>query len=182
MNAVADIAIVDVTKPSISAFTFKQMMKRGFFLQRQSLPLEAKIQISLQRIRQWYEHYDGEVYIALSGGKDSTVLADLVWSIYPDVPAVFSNTGLEYPEIVQFVKELKAEGKPIFIIRPKRTFRDVVLNDGFPLVSKKVAEMVQRLRRPAEEKNAATRTLYLTGIKRDGTFSKTPKSLISGDL
>lgn len=139
--------------------------------QRQSLPLDAKVMMSLQRIRQWYDHFDGEVYISFSGGKDSTVLANLVWSIYPDVPALFANTGLEYPEIVQFVKRLKSEGKPIVIIRPKRTFRDVVLNDGFPLVSKKVANMVRRVRNPTA-KNEATRNLYLTGYRQDGVFKK----------
>lgn len=143
--------------------------------QRQSLPLEAKVQMSKQRIRAWYEHWDGEVYISFSGGKDSTVLADLVWSIYPDVPALFSNTGLEYPEIVQFVKQRKADGRPIIITRPKRTFRDVVLSDGFPLVSKKVAEMVRRLRQPRTASNDATHNLYLTGIRRDGVFVRGSK-------
>ena len=42
--------------------------------------------------------------IGYSGGKDSTVLLHLVRSIYPDVPAVFVDTGLEYPEIREFVK------------------------------------------------------------------------------
>ena len=113
--------------------------------------LDVKKFLSIQRIVEWYEHWEGQVYIALSGGKDSTVLADLVWSVYPDVPAVFSNTGLEYPEIVQFVKKLRDTGRSVVIIKPKKTFRDVVLNDGFPLVSKKVSEMVSRFYNPSEK-------------------------------
>ena len=70
----------------------------------QSKPLEEKIQISLARIIEWYEHWDGKVYVSFSGGKDSTVLLDLVRRVYPDVPAVFSDTGLEFPEIREFVK------------------------------------------------------------------------------
>lgn len=138
--------------------------------QRQSLPLDAKILMSKRRIKDWYDHWDGDVYISFSGGKDSTVLAHLVWSLYPDVPALFSNTGLEYPEIVQFVKKLKAEGRPIVTIRPKRTFREIILKEGFPLVSKKVSMMVRRLRKPRTEKNDATHNLYLTGVRRDGKF------------
>ena len=65
----------------------------------QSLPLEEKVQITIGRIIQWYNYWNGDVYVSFSGGKDSTVLLHLVRSIYPDVPAVFSNTGLEYPEI-----------------------------------------------------------------------------------
>ena len=46
--------------------------------QRQGLPLEAKIELSKKKIREWYEAHDGEVYVAFSGGKDSTVLLDEV--------------------------------------------------------------------------------------------------------
>ncbi|WP_417552062.1 phosphoadenosine phosphosulfate reductase family protein [Marinomonas fungiae] len=136
--------------------------------------LEVKIFLALQRIIEWYEYWDGQVYISFSGGKDSTVLAELVWSIYPEVPAVFSNTGLEYPEIVQFVKRKKKQGYPIVIMRPKKTFREVVLEDGFPLISKKVSEMVSRFYDP-KPSNEATRNLYLTGIRKDGVFVKGSK-------
>lgn len=44
----------------------------------QSLPLEAKIKMSQQRILEWYEKFDGAVYVSFSGGKDSTVLKHLV--------------------------------------------------------------------------------------------------------
>jgi 3'-phosphoadenosine 5'-phosphosulfate sulfotransferase (PAPS reductase)/FAD synthetase len=69
--------------------------------QMQSLPLEAKIIMTQQRIRQWYDYWDGEVYVAFSGGKDSTVLKHIVDNTpgVDDVPAVFVKTGLEYPEI-----------------------------------------------------------------------------------
>lgn len=46
--------------------------------QMQSLPLEAKIIMTQQRIRQWYDHWEGQVYVSFSGGKDSTVLKHLV--------------------------------------------------------------------------------------------------------
>lgn len=136
--------------------------------------LEVKIFLAQQRIIEWYEHWEGQVYISFSGGKDSTVLAELVWSIYPEVPAVFSNTGLEYPEIVQFVKRKQKQGYPIVVMRPKKTFREVVLEDGFPLISKKVSEMVSRFYDP-KPSNAATRHLYLTGFRRDGVFVKGSK-------
>ena len=71
-----------------------------------ALPLELKVAKSMQRIREWYYHFSGDVYISFSGGKDSTVLLDLVRSEFPDDPAVFINTGLEYPEIVDFVKTI----------------------------------------------------------------------------
>ena len=70
----------------------------------QALSLEQKIRITQARIIEWYQQNEGKVYVSFSGGKDSTVLLDLVRRIYPDVPAVYIDTGLEYPELRNFVK------------------------------------------------------------------------------
>jgi len=48
-------------------------IERWRLKQRQSLPLKAKIVLSEQRIREFYNHFDGQVYISFSGGKDSIV-------------------------------------------------------------------------------------------------------------
>lgn len=37
--------------------------------QMQMLPLDAKITMTKQRVKAWYEHFDGNVYISFSGGK-----------------------------------------------------------------------------------------------------------------
>lgn len=94
-----------------------------------------KVRKTQQRIKEWYEHFDGNVYISFSGGKDSTVLAHLVRDMYPDVPLVFSNTGLEYPEIQLFARKMGAE-----FVRPKMMFSEVISKYGYPLISKEVAE------------------------------------------
>ena len=102
--------------------------------QRQALPLGAKILMSQSRIREWYEHWNGNVYVSFSGGKDSTVLAHLVRELYSDVPLVFSNTGLEYPEIQSFARKMGAE-----FVRPKMAFSEVVSKYGYPIISKENA-------------------------------------------
>lgn len=111
--------------------------------QYQSLSLDAKIRMSEQRIRQWYEHYDGHVYVSFSGGKDSTVLLHLVRSLYPDVPAVFSDTGLEYPEIRRFAMAQEN----VLVVRPKMRFPEVIRTYGYPIISKEVAEAIHFARR-----------------------------------
>ena len=111
-------------------------------MQRRALPLNAKVLMTQARIREWYNHFDGDVYVSFSGGKDSTVLAHLVHDLYPDVPLVFSNTGLEYPEIQAFAKKMGAE-----FLRPKMMFSEVISKYGYPIIGKEVAEAIYYARR-----------------------------------
>ena len=108
-----------------------------------ALPLERKIQISQTRIIEWYNHYHGNVVVSFSGGKDSTVLLHLVRSIFPDVKAVFSNTGLEYPEIQKHVMSIDN----VDIVRPTMRFDEVISTYGYPLIGKEVAEAIFYARR-----------------------------------
>lgn len=112
--------------------------------QMQSLPLQAKIQMTRVRIRAWIDEYgtDG-VYVSFSGGKDSTVLLDIVRKDYPNVKAVFIDTGLEYPEIREFVKTFTN----VDWLRPKMNFKQVIEKYGYPFISKEVSECVYGARK-----------------------------------
>lgn len=118
------------------------MINKTNLTELQKLPLWRKIGIAQARIAEWHNHYQGQVYIAFSGGKDSTVLLDLVRKLYPNVPAVFSNTGLEFPEIVEFVKTFEN----IKIIRPKIPFNKVVEKYGYPVISKEQSAYIYEYR------------------------------------
>lgn len=110
--------------------------------QMQSLPLNAKVLMTKGRIRDWYNYFGGAVVISFSGGKDSTVLAHLVHSVYPDVPLVFSDTGLEYPEIRAFCRKMGAE-----FVRPKMRFDEVISKYGYPIIGKEISEAIYYARR-----------------------------------
>lgn len=71
-------------------------------------------------------------------GKDSTVLLDLVRRIYPDVPAVFIDTGLEYPELREFVKTIPN----VIWLKPEMNFKKVIETYGYPIISKNVSRAV----------------------------------------
>ena len=135
---------------------------KGDLQQMQSLPLEAKILMTQRRIRDWVDYWNGDVYVSFSGGKDSTVLKHIVDGMYDNIPAVFVNTGLEYPEIQQFVREVKAGKYDCFnpdveIIRPAMRFDEVIKKYGYPVASKEVAQTIYEVRRnKAAGKDAPT--------------------------
>lgn len=111
---------------------------------KQALPLEIKINMTKQRIREWVGHFgiDG-VYVSFSGGKDSTVLLHIARQIYPDMKACFVDTGLEYPEIREFVKTFDN----VEWLKPKMNFKQVIQKYGYPFISKEVSSCVYGARK-----------------------------------
>lgn len=89
------------------------------------------------------------IYISFSGGKDSTVLLDLVRQEYPEAKAMYVDTGLEYPEIKEFVKSKEN----VDIIRPKKMFNKVIEDYGYPIISKEVSECISQARIALERNN-----------------------------
>ena len=137
--------------------------------QMQSLPLDIKIRMTKERIEQWYEHWDGMVYVSFSGGKDSTVLKHIVDSMYDDVPAVFVNTGLEYPEIQKFAMSQEN----VVTVRPEMRFDEVIKKYGYPVVSKEVAQTVWEAKKNVKTGKYAYRIKKLNGelLDKNGKLS-----------
>ena len=120
---------------------------------RQQWTLAQKIDHSLGVIDQFIAKMDGKVYLAFSGGKDSTVLLHLCEIIKPDIKCVFVNTGCESVDVVRFVEKMKATHN-IEVIRPKLTPRQVWEKYGFPLVSKEQAMKINLVRMNPNTKSA----------------------------
>lgn len=187
----------------------------GDLKQLQSLPLEAKIRMTQERIRVWYESwwrfkvenlntgkikwrtydmrgryepplkenefsiegYDGSAYVSFSGGKDSTVLADMCaqicamygWTLY----LLFVNTGLEYPEIQKFVhtfadwlSEKYSIEVVLDVVRPEMRFDAVIKKYGYPVVSKEVSNTISGAKNSIQ-KGVYSHRLCKLGVKRD---------------
>lgn len=137
----------------------------------QALPLELKVAKTKLRIREWVNEFGVEgVYVAFSGGKDSTVLLHIVRELYPHVEAVFVNTGLEYPEIQRFVKSFDN----VTILRPKMRFDEVIKNFGYPIISKDVAQAVFDSRTQATLNGVDVREtkLYNRGFNPESEYAK----------
>lgn len=138
--------------------------------ERQKWSLEQKIDHSLGTIDQFYQRLNGQVYVSFSGGKDSTLLLWLARKIYPDIKAVFCNTGNEYPDIVKFVRDMKNRGENVEIIYPKLKPKEVLSKYGFPLVSKETSGIIHDLRtNPNNVRSKRARGEIKTSYR--GTFS-----------
>lgn len=114
--------------------------------QMQNLDLGMKVKLTMDRIRGWYEHFSGQVYVSFSGGKDSTVLLHLVRKLYPEVPAVFVNTGLEYPEIQKFVGTFEN----VKILYPEMSFVECIRKYGYPVLGKEICHKIYYARKGAD--------------------------------
>ena len=135
---------------------------RDDLLTMQGWPLARKIQVTQAKIIEWHRHYGGRVSAGFSGGKDSTVLLDLARRAFPDIPAVFVDTGLEYPEIREFVKSVPN----VTWLRPELPFTKVIEQYGYPVISKDVAKRIYYAR-----KGSRWAVNHLNGMNSDGSHS-----------
>ena len=97
----------------------------------------------LEVIKATVEKYgEDNFYISFSGGKDSTVVHHLVDMAIPGnrIPRVFSNTGIEYLAIVEFVKELAKKDDRFQIITPTKNIKSTLEEKGYPFKSKLFSE------------------------------------------
>lgn len=131
---------------------------------RQTMPLEDKIRFTQRRIKEWVEYWgEDKVYVSFSGGKDSTVLLHIARQMYPCLKAIFVDTGLEYPEIKQFVKTFEN----VDIIRPKMMFDKVLEKYGFPIISKEVSECIDQARKALVSNKYTYRLAKINGTALD---------------
>ena len=131
------------------------MLTKEQKIQQLKMPYEDKLKRTKELILEWYLQYKGKVYVSFSGGKDSTALLHIARGIKgcENIKGVFIDTGLEYPEIREFVKATPN----IEFVKPKKTFKEVIEHYGWPVVSKETARYVYDIRNTKSEKTKALR-------------------------
>ena len=124
----------------------------------QSLPYEVKVGKAKQRIREFIYGCDQlgyNTHVSV-GGLDSITLLCLIRSMGIDIPAV-SVSVLEDKSIIKVHKQLG-----VIMLKPLKNKHEVLQEEGFPVISKKIATKIMALQEPTE-KNATIRHAIITG-------------------
>lgn len=135
----------------------------------------------LDVIRKVNDKYDLEnnAYISFSGGKDSTILHYLIDMALPNnrIPRVFINTGIEYNDIVSFVKELASKDDRFIIIKPTKPIKQVLEKYGYPFKSKQHSHNLAIYWRNKDKKEYNLSLKRYLGIIESNTLFRCPKQL-----
>lgn len=110
-----------------------------------ALPPEMKVKKTQQRIREFYYHFGGSVFLSFSGGIDSTVLGHIIKSMgkpFSDIEFVFFDTHNEQPSVYDIVREWNAT-----VISSPYTPQEVVEKVGYPLFNKELAHTMDAMKR-----------------------------------
>lgn len=123
----------------------------------------------ISKIQAINEQYDLEnnAYISFSGGKDSVILSHLIDLALPgnNIPRVYANTGIEYNDMVKYVKELASKDNRFFILNQTKNIRKTLNEYGYPFKSKEFSLRVQQF-------NDGSNANYIKKYLNPNTMSK----------
>ncbi len=132
------------------------------------LPLDEKVSVALGVIERLLAATD-RVAVAFSGGRDSLVALHLTLRARRDVPVVFNNTGIEFPETVAYVRQLAEEWKlDLHELRVKRNFWQLSRERGLPIGGRGNGYFLKELSEAAGVKlsNACCNQLKITPARQ----------------
>ena len=138
---------------------------------------EFLLEDRIAKIRSINDQYNllDNAYLSFSGGKDSTILHYLLDLALPGnkIPRVFINTGIEYKDIVGFVKEMVEKDDRFNIINPSQNIKVVLEKYGYPFKSKQHSHNLAIF----QNSGMTLTNLRYLGIKESKTKFRCPKSL-----
>ncbi|MCF0218124.1 MAG: phosphoadenosine phosphosulfate reductase family protein [Malacoplasma sp.] len=155
------------------------------------MPLGDKIYYSKQKIKEFLIYCEKEFYksetdktkkeilISFSGGKDSTVLFDLVIKVHKEIKSkiyLIPAYAMEitFPETIKFIKNTISKYqakckylKNLLLVPPKEAWSKILKNRGYPIFSKQISVMINRVKR-SNTPSGITRWIF--GIKESARF------------
>lgn len=143
---------------SVEEYKLHKLQKHEEMVRKQSVSYEQKVKMSEQRVHEFIHecHKRGLNYHVSVGGLDSIVLATFIERLGYDVPRV-SASSLEDKTIQAVHKEMGC-----IVVRPLKSKVNILQEEGFPVLSKKIANKIDTLANPTE-KNKTVRHAIITG-------------------
>lgn len=156
---------------SIEEYKAYKKEKHEEMLRKQYVPYSVKVRMSQDRIRSFINECQarGLNYHVSVGGLDSIVLAKLIESMGYDVPRVSAST-LEDKSIQEVHEEMGC-----IVVKPLKSKVSILQEEGFPVLSKKIANKIDTLAHPSEN-NKTVRHAIITGeCGKQGHFATDSK-------
>lgn len=146
---------------TMEEFREHKRQKHAEMEQKQRLPYSIKVRMAENRIRAWLEIAGSEGYgcHVSVGGLDSITLLAFIRSLGHDadeVPAI-SASSLEDRSIQAVHREMGVQ-----VVKPLKSKVQVLNDEGFPILSKKIANKIETLQHPTEN-NKTVRHAIITG-------------------
>ena len=120
----------------------------------------------IQAINEQFNLLDN-AYISFSGGKDSVVLSHLIDMALPNnkIPRVYANTGIEYNDMVKYVKSRAKEDDRFIIVNQNKKIHQTLEQYGYPFKSKEFSLRVDQF-------NKGSNAKFIEKYLNPQTFSK----------
>jgi phosphoadenosine phosphosulfate reductase len=133
-----------------------------------ALPIEEKIALS-HNVIDTLMAATNHAAVAFSGGRDSLVALHLTLDQRPDVPVVFTNTGIEFPETVQYVRQTAdAWNLNLHELRVRRNYWKLARERGLPIGGRGNGYFLKELASAADVKlsNSCCNQLKITPARQ----------------
>ena len=98
-------------------------------------------------------------YNFFSGGKDSTVLLDIVLKTHKELKSqtkivLIYATEITFHTTIKFIKETYQQYKQLYpalksleIINPRKTWMEILLENGYPIFLKQISTLLNRVKK-----------------------------------
>lgn len=136
------------------------MTKNEFLLEDRKAKIQAVIG----------QYGEDNFYLSFSGGKDSTVLHNLLDLALPGnrIPRVYAHTGIELNMVRDFVLELQKNDDRIVVIKPSVPIKPMLEKEGYPFKSKYHSMVVDIFQKHGIERSETVKNYLNLQIPKSG--------------
>ena len=110
----------------------RNMVERRILEANGKMYYDFRVRQAVEITRIANDIFQGNLAVAFSSGKDSLVVLHLALNVNPEVTVMFNNTTVNFPESINFVKDLQQEwGFDLHVTRHKTPFLKAVKEKGW---------------------------------------------------